>query len=672
MAIAPLTVIGLVVNQHLTALNGTAEEELAASDLSHAVDAVYQRLESSHADVEHSLLLAHAIIQSQGGVRQTQTRRVVWQTRTRSTDPAARQTRHRTTRQKTHRTNSPRTRQVLPRLYVGKRALSPRSGPRHSIADQVSAISGTSCAVFQRINVRGDMLSVSSNAAGEPGPGVVGKVLPAYGAGGKANPAIQAILTKRRFVRNDGIPGRSFMTAYEPIERQDGNVIGMLYVGLPQQAEIDKVNRVLSSLKLGPHHAMFAIHGTGPERGQFLFSSQAAGSVVSELPNTPAAEAIVNTAALNPGHTVEQRFETEQRIRMVAKARYFAPANWVVGVAIPLKEYEAAAANVRQIRDTIRIVLACGFVVCLVVAGVIWFRFSSALTAPLVQFAKKLHDDARQGIHCALQAAAVPSERNTTFASQTSKIEQQVEDAQLSADQAKGALVSLADSDLHADQATVSLDAMKHSMAELNNASSKIGGIMKEIDQIALQSKILALNASIEAARAGGAGVSFAIVADEFGRLAERCKNAAQSTTGLVSDSIAVTAAGSDTLDKLTGAVSSMADNTNAVKKAAQQAQSAGELQASITRQVRSALTEMERSAEVALVHSLNGTRAQDQIKAQAAVLAHRSVELSTLVEGGNGTKSGDRADARTRRKQKRQVSAAKAPAGTRSALQEC
>jgi len=101
----------------------------------------------------------------------------------------------------------------------------------------------------------------------------------------------------------------------------------------------------------------------------------------------------------------------------------------------------------------------------------------------------------------------------------------------------------------------------------LGESSQEIGDIVELINGIAEQTNILALNAAIQSASAGGAGRGFAVVADEVQRLAERATNATRRIEILVKNIQA------DTKE----AVVSMESTTSEVVDGARKAEDAGE-----------------------------------------------------------------------------------------------
>jgi methyl-accepting chemotaxis protein len=106
-----------------------------------------------------------------------------------------------------------------------------------------------------------------------------------------------------------------------------------------------------------------------------------------------------------------------------------------------------------------------------------------------------------------------------------------------------------------------------NTVQELAKSSDKIGEIIGVIDDIADQTNLLALNAAIEAARAGEQGRGFAVVADEVRKLAERTGKATKEITDMIKG----------IQNDTKGAVTSMQQGINKVQEGREFADKAGE-----------------------------------------------------------------------------------------------
>ncbi|ACI50382.1 methyl-accepting chemotaxis sensory transducer [Gluconacetobacter diazotrophicus PA1 5] len=102
--------------------------------------------------------------------------------------------------------------------------------------------------------------------------------------------------------------------------------------------------------------------------------------------------------------------------------------------------------------------------------------------------------------------------------------------------------------------------ATEEAMNRIENGSEQISSVVDVIESIAFQTNILALNASVEAARAGDAGRGFAVVAHEVRSLAQKCGEAAVDVRTVIRNTAADVKEGSGRVKECSGTLRTIVD----------------------------------------------------------------------------------------------------------------
>lgn len=639
LAVVPLAVIAayvLVQNEKMVTVGKDESMALAYSDLDHIADGVYAMVtaqqEVLQQQVASGLSVAHSSIAQAGGIKLASDK-AAWQAID-QVSGAARPI-------------------ELPKVLLGDKWLGQDPAAASTpVVDEVSAQLGGTCTVFQRMDEEGNMLRVATSVKAADGKRALGTYIAAKAADGTPNKVVASVLNGERYVGRARVVGSWCVAAYEPLLNADKKVIGMVYYGVKEESATS-LRRAIMDIKVGKTGYVFVLDS----QGHYIISSQGKrdGENVWEAKDAegkPMVQEIVRIArGLKPADVGTHKYawknaEDPQPRTKIARIRYFAPWDWVIGVGSYEEEFLAAPKKLASIGQRVNASILTTMGIVALAAGllttVMALRLSGALTKiaqhlkagtqEISAAAGQLADSSQQMAQGASEQAA-GLEETCAALNEINQRSSTVGELTTGADQLMKQNIEKSGASLQ------SIVEMTKAMSQIEADEGEMYKIIKTVDEIAFQTNLLALNAAVEAARAGEAGRGFAVVADEVRKLAGRAAEAARSTQQLLDGNIhrvKLAAHGikgvNDNFEAIVESATVMGEKIDSITKASR------EVAGSIT-QITGTATELEQVVHQNAANAEESAAASEEMAAQAAVFDGLVSDMLVLV---NGSKAAD------------------------------
>ncbi len=176
-----------------------------------------------------------------------------------------------------------------------------------------------------------------------------------------------------------------------------------------------------------------------------------------------------------------------------------------------------------------------------------------------------------------------------------------------------------------ASEGNSEIEILSQAMQEIAASSEETKKVVKVIDDIAFQINLLALNANVEAARAGKYGKGFAVVADEVRNLAVRSAEASKESAAMVEESIKSIERGAQSTDKSAKNLSEIVEGITKVSSVLDEIALASKEQAEGVEQVNEGIEQINQVTQ-------SNTASSEETAAAAEELSSQADELNALL----------------------------------------
>ena len=631
LTIVPLTLVLCVV----WAANGLANSiavdgcfRLASQDLNHTVLGLLGACRLYHGDISASLDGAKVVMDRAGAVTFDPSLEVTWQAKNQFTSQIS------TVR--------------LPTMKIGSTPIRPIADFGHEapIVDEVQSLYRTTATVFQRINQAGDMLRIATSVKKLDGNRAIGTYIPAIEPDGKPNAVVSTVLQGKTYQGRAFVVNSWYMTAYQPIKDGSGKVVGVIYTGLPESQLRDQMIRFKDYWAAAGKTDVFVIHTAAKVQGLFVLSSDKSlqdhvAWNYRDAKGQLYVQDICRKALANSGKISETVYSTlpvagKPSQLMLARYLYFPEWDWVIGVQTPESSFFATPLQIGNIFRISNFVPLGLVVLASIASFAIWKRLTVRMSGEVGHVMQRLQESSRQFAQ-AIQSISGHAENTGRTAEELCKSTTvQVHTAEHTA----AATSSVTETALENSDAAERMRALatnsevivgeaKKTLADVSTAMQSIVGtndqalsIIDTINEISFATNIVALNASVEAAKAGEAGRTFSFIADEVRQLSAKVAAAASETRAVINNARSEMDRGSEHVRKLVLALGPMDQNADQVRRLAVAVSTTSQSQAQSIAEVLKAVENIQKSSHSTAASAQQGTQSAADLRSQVAALA--------------------------------------------------
>ena len=192
-----------------------------------------------------------------------------------------------------------------------------------------------------------------------------------------------------------------------------------------------------------------------------------------------------------------------------------------------------------------------------------------------------------------------------------------------------------------ADRGVKQMQDMIKAMNEIQESSDRVGKIVKAIDNIASQTNLLAINATVEAARAGGdAGRSFNVVAEEVRSLALKSAKEAADTTSIIERNIELTGSGREMSNEVANTLGDLMEKAQQLSQLMAEVNISSEQGAVSTQQIKTAIDQVEKVTQDNAALAQENAASANSMKDGLVILEQSVIQASAVLRDSGGAAS--------------------------------